>query len=125
MTADVNDSTVQRIPPPLLLLVLNRLREFYREPMAVFWVYGFPLMMALAWRLAFRNRPVEEIRIDVVESSSAVAVVKKLAVDPRLRPTIHDAETARLRYRDAKTDLVVTTLPSASDGRARYEFEFD
>src|SRR5919198_1343424 len=33
---------------PLLELTLARLREFYREPAAVFWVYVFPLLLAVA-----------------------------------------------------------------------------
>ena len=71
MNADVTDSTGPRIAPRVLLLALARLREFFREPWAIFWVYGFPLLMALALGTAFRNRPVEEIRIDVVESPAA------------------------------------------------------
>ena len=36
-------------------LALARMREFYREPEAVFWVFGFPLVLAFALGLAFRN----------------------------------------------------------------------
>ena len=43
---------------PLWELVTSRLREFYREPQAVFWVYGFPLMMAAILGIAFQNRPM-------------------------------------------------------------------
>ncbi len=32
---------------PLVQLTLVRLREFYREPEAVFWVHLFPLLMIL------------------------------------------------------------------------------
>ena len=32
---------------PLLQLVLSRLRLFLREPAAIFWVYGFPIVMLL------------------------------------------------------------------------------
>ena len=31
---------------PLRELTLARLREFLREPEAVFWTYGFPLLLA-------------------------------------------------------------------------------
>ena len=39
---------------PLWHLTLARFREFYREPAALFWVYGFPLILAfvLGWRFA-------------------------------------------------------------------------
>jgi len=29
---------------PILQLFLARLREFYREPEVIFWVYGFPVL---------------------------------------------------------------------------------
>src|SRR5262249_39786168 len=32
---------------PIVQLTLARLREFFREPEAVFWVYGFPILMAV------------------------------------------------------------------------------
>ncbi|PYO69383.1 MAG: ABC transporter permease, partial [Gemmatimonadetes bacterium] len=46
---------------PLFQLTLARLREFYREPDAVFWVFGFPLVLAFALGIAFRNRGPGEL----------------------------------------------------------------
>ncbi len=37
----------------LAQLFLARLREFYREPMVIFWVYGFPIFLAVALGIAF------------------------------------------------------------------------
>jgi len=34
---------------PLWQLTLARFREFYREPAALFWVYGFPLILAFVF----------------------------------------------------------------------------
>ena len=53
-------------------LVLSRFREFYREPEAVFWAYIFPILMVIGLGIAFRNRPVEQIAVDV-ESGPAVS----------------------------------------------------
>ena len=39
---------------PLPQMVYTRLIEFTREPQAVFWVYFFPLLMALSLGIAFR-----------------------------------------------------------------------
>jgi ABC-type polysaccharide/polyol phosphate export permease len=50
---------------PLWQLLLSRLRQFYREPHALFWVYGFPLIMALSLGIALRNRKPEPLRIAV------------------------------------------------------------
>ena len=65
----------------LLQITASRIREFYREPAAIFWVYGFPLLMALALGIAFRQRPIEQpIAVDLV-GSGAEALQKKLADD--------------------------------------------
>jgi ABC-2 type transport system permease protein len=97
---------------PLVQLTLARFREFYREPAAVFWVYGFPLLLALALGLAFRNRPVERVRVDVRSDgpggpAAAERLREKLAPDPRLEVSTIDEPAARNRLRTAKTDLVV------------------
>lgn len=44
---------------PLGQLVLARVREFYREPEALFWVYGFPILIVVALGIAFRNKKQE------------------------------------------------------------------
>ena len=48
-------------------ITLSRMRIFYREPGAVFWVYGFPIIMMLALGTAFRDNPKEQITVDVVQ----------------------------------------------------------
>ena len=103
---------------PLLQLTLARFREFYREPAAVFWVYGFPLILAVALGVAFRDRPVEKIAIDVVTDSAAGspaadALVAKLEADKRITVTRSDLAAARTRLRTAKTGLVITPAGTA------------
>ncbi len=88
---------------PLYQLTLCRIREFFREPAAIFWVYGFPLLLAVALGTAFRNRPVERIRVDLVDAS----LKSSLESDPRLEITVSSEVEARNRLRTAKTDLVV------------------
>ena len=59
---------------PLAQLVLCRLREFIREPEALFWVYGFPIVMTIALGIAFRNQPVEQqYAVDIIENPKAAA----------------------------------------------------
>src|SRR5258705_5086686 len=50
---------------PLWQLTLMRWRIFVREPSAVFWTYGFPVVLALALGVAFRNRPPEPVEVAV------------------------------------------------------------
>ncbi len=47
-------------------LTLVRLREFFREPEAVFWTFGFPLVLAGGLAVAFRNKPPEAVPVGVV-----------------------------------------------------------
>ena len=56
---------------PLFQLYLVRLRDFYRQPARVFWVYGFPTIMAIALGFAFQNRPPAPIEVDLVNKSGA------------------------------------------------------
>ena len=96
---------------PLYELTVARFREFVREPAAIFWVYGFPLIMAVALGVAFRERPIEKIKVDVREdvgSPAAVAALKeRLAADPRLEVTGVTAEDWKQRLRSGKSGLVV------------------
>jgi ABC-2 type transport system permease protein len=105
---------------PLAQLTLARLREFFRVPEAIFWVYGFPLLLALALGIAFRERPVERIRIDVIDSPRAESVRAALSEDPRLEVTVGTEEDGRLRLRTTKTDLLLA--PTEGGG---HEYRFD
>lgn len=50
---------------PLLQLTLARIREFVREPEAVFWVFVFPVLLAIALGIAFRSTGPMKIRVAV------------------------------------------------------------
>ena len=50
---------------PLWQLTLMRWRIFVREPSALFWTYGFPVVLALFLGVAFRNRPPEPVEVAV------------------------------------------------------------
>lgn len=105
---------------PLGQLVLARLREFYREPEAIFWVYGFPILMVIALGIAFRNKPVDKIPVDVVEEPAAAEAIKVLQENPLFAVKVHDQAMCLDRWRTGKTDLVVMVLPGP-----RYHYRFD
>ena len=46
-------------------LVLARMREFFREPEIIFWVYGFPILLAVILGLAFSVGKPEPPIVDV------------------------------------------------------------
>lgn len=56
---------------PLAQLTLVRFKEFIREPDAVFWTFGFPILLAIGLGIAFRNRPAEVAKVGVVGTSAA------------------------------------------------------
>jgi ABC-2 type transport system permease protein len=110
---------------PLGQLMLARLREFYREPEALFWVYGFPILIALALGFAFRNKPVERITVTIQQMTGAQTstdlVRQALEQDKKYVVGTEDEATARLRLRTGKTDLVV--IPAISG--VGYEYVYD
>jgi len=98
---------------PLGQLIGARLREFYREPEAIFWVYGFPILLTVALGIAFRNKPVDKIAVDVQQGPGADRVVAALNHGDRFAVHENDADTCRLRLKTGKTELVVIPSPSA------------
>lgn len=104
----------------LFELYKARLREFYRQPARIFWVYGFPTVMAIGLGLAFRSKPAETIQVDVVQRPGNVAAdeIVKFLRDydataaqknkPRLlMKVVVDEADARQRLLTGKTPLVV------------------
>lgn len=100
--------TMSRQPGhPLLELSLARLREFLREPEAIFWVFVFPILLALALGIAFRGGAPGRLRIAVEEREGAGALADVLARAGELDPRILEPDVARNRLRTGKVALVV------------------
>jgi ABC-type multidrug transport system permease subunit len=110
---------------PIWQLVLARLREFIREPEAVFWVFGFPIVMVVALGIAFRNQPVETVSVDIVDNGAgATWAIAALGDLERFKAEKIAADDARRRLRTDKTDLVVTVNQAASTGDASRQFDY-
>jgi ABC-2 type transport system permease protein len=88
-------------------LTLARLRLFFREPGAVFWTFGFPLLLTVALGVAFRNRPADPAAVAVQTPELQAA----LARAPGIRSRLLDEDAARHALRTAKVDLVVLQGP--------------
>jgi hypothetical protein len=94
---------------PLVQLFLARLKEFYREPEALFWVYGFPLLLAIGLGIAFWDREPEPPQVDVQAtpgSARAEDLAEQLRAD-KLPVEVHDKEDCERRLRVGKTSLYV------------------
>ena len=104
---------------PLIQLVLARTREFCRTPEAVFWVYLFPLLLAVGLGAAFRNRPIEKIVVDVRKGCAVQHLVNLLTKHDRFVVRVSDPVEFRLRLRTGKTSLVIAT-----DGKSEPSYEY-
>lgn len=99
---------------PLWHLVAARIRMFYRQPEAVFWTYGFPLVMLTALGLAFREEPKNTVLVDVV-GPQAQAFEARLAKDSRFKIKLPAEGEWKKRLQTGKTNLVVETGASPSE----------
>lgn len=104
--------------PPLGELTLARLREFLREPEALFWVFAFPVLLALALGLAFRGKAPDRIPVGVAEGPGAAATAAALGSSPALLPRVYPSPAGREALRTGKISLLVE-----DDGGPVYRFD--
>ena len=95
---------------PLFQLYLVRLRDFYRQPARVFWVYGFPTIMAIALGFAFQNRPPAPIEVDLVTKSGSAEVKTAVAGTQRCARKRQDS-------RETATERSIDRAPRGIRGR--------
>ena len=92
---------------PLVQLTLAQMRGFYREPEALFWVFGFPIVLAFALGIAFRNRGPGELRVAVARGSGDSSLATAVARAPGLTAVMLDSGAARLELRTGRVALLV------------------
>jgi len=63
---------------PLLQLMICNTRRFFREPEAIFWSYGFPLLMIIGLGIAFDSSREGPVSVFVVEAPDTSDVVGAL-----------------------------------------------
>jgi ABC-type multidrug transport system permease subunit len=86
------------------VLTVTRFRTFFREPSAVFWTFGFPIILSVALGIAFRNKPPEAIRVAVEQADGASEIRDALT---EMKVTVEDHESARRDLRTGKVAVVV------------------
>jgi ABC-2 type transport system permease protein len=110
----------------VLQLALARLREFVREPVALFWVYGFPQIVLLALGIAFTDRPPETFPIALLTpglpEQQRNAVLRLLATEPRLAVRL-DSPGESLRQVAVSAVLLVRRDSAGRD--SSYEIRYD
>ncbi len=91
---------------PLVELTLARLREFVREPEALFWAFLFPIVMSLMLAVAFPGRS-GAVRVGVVAGPESAAVRGILESAPGV--TVRDIPAAgeEQAIREGQVDVIV------------------
>jgi ABC transporter DrrB family efflux protein len=73
----------------LYQLTIVRFRLILREPEAIFWIFIFPILLAVGLGIAFRNRPADVLQVGATTSQLAQA----LATDKGLTAAAMDEAT--------------------------------
>jgi ABC-2 type transport system permease protein len=92
---------------PLYQLTLCKIREFVREPEALFWVFIFPILLTLALGIAFRSKGPDALNVAVVSGPGADAAMAALQAEKALRPELLTQEQAQEKLREGKVALVL------------------
>ncbi len=98
---------------PLVELTLARIREFVREPEAVFWVFVFPVLLAMALGIAFRNTGPEPVRVAVealepqAPESTTSQLLEGLARRSGIEAILLSPQEAARALRTGRVSLVV------------------
>jgi len=103
---------------PLYELTVTRVKEFLRQGEAVFWVFGFPILLALALGFAFRDKAPDRIAIGVAKGANSAAVMQALEASPALRVRLYDPAQGREALRVGRISLLVET-----DGATVFRFD--
>lgn len=100
-----------------------RMKELRREPEVVFWVFGFPILLALGLGIAFRNKPADVTSIVIVSgpgSQEVVALIQGSRASSSIHTDVLEESPALRGFRLGKYELVVQP-----NGRGAYEYRYD
>src|SRR5580658_10433933 len=83
----------------LYQLTITRFKLFLREPEALFWVFVFPILLAVGLGVAFRNRPPDILQVGATTTQLTQALntdkgLSSIAIDPA--EGTHDLATGRI-----------------------------
>jgi ABC-2 type transport system permease protein len=101
---------------PVVQLTLMRMREFIREPEALFWSMIFPLALAACLGIAFRNRPPEVLKIAAVTPRLAEALRQEKLLDVIQLPP-------QLAEQFVRTGKVALVAEPAADSSVVYRYD--
>ena len=92
-------------------LTSAKIREFLREPEAVFWVFLFPVLLAVVLGFAFREKPPDRIPVGVISGPGAEPAVAALSRSSALLPKAYPGNEGHEALRTGKVSLLVEPGP--------------
>ena len=92
---------------PIVALGTVKIREYLREPEAIFWILVFPILLALALGIAFRTKGVDVVAVGVETDAGAESIARALEASPALRVERLGPAEAKERLRSGKVAVVV------------------
>lgn len=105
----------------LVQLVAVRFKEYTREPEALFWSFGFPILLAIGLGIAFRSKPPDVVRVAVAWAGArSDQLADALSHDRTLSVEQLAPDSARDALRTGRVALVVS--PGAG-GSVEYEYD--
>ena len=111
---------------PIVELTTARMREFLREPEAVFWVFAFPLLMAFALGIAFRQERAQEVVVGVVrDQGDTLAGRLKGAKGIKVVPVEPGQDDVMLRRGQVAVVVVPAAPASTSPSTPAVVYRFD
>lgn len=87
--------------------------EFWRSPAAVFWTYGFPLIMAFVLGFAFQPAKLPPVPVAVVDSPAARSYAAQLERSERLAVELLDAAAADAALARGRVALLLQVADGA------------
>src|SRR5579871_5257877 len=91
-------------------LLMARMLELKREPEVVFWVFVFPLLLALGLGIAFRNKPGNAPSVAIAQALGSKEAETLLRASPeheQFNIQVLNEDDARQGFRLGKFDLVI------------------
>jgi ABC-2 type transport system permease protein len=104
-------------------LLMARLLELKREPEVIFWVFGFPVLLALGLGIAFRNKPADITPVAIVAgpgADDALSLIQKSPRSSSIHATVLAESEALQGFRLGKYDLVIVP-----DGTNSFQYRYD
>jgi len=99
----------------LYQLTMTRFRLFLREPEAIFWIFVFPILLAVGLGIAFRNRPADVLQVGATTAQLAQA----LNADHGLTATTLDEATGTHALATGQILLLAIQAPNG----VRYKYD--